>query len=222
MRASARRELELTRARESLVRSNLDAADAVPHYRYDRAQLIIAAGKRGYGKTTLIERYIQRREPRLFMVDVHNDFPAIPTSPTLLAAMADFQKYEGACWRRIVPGLGGMENLTEVGEVIFEAVNRYLRRALVVYNEITLWADAWSSDPLDNQIRQARRLGLKHLIDTQRFAEAPDIMRSEGTHLAVFHTSRWQDREILRRETDPQVAEIARSLDVGECVLVDL
>lgn len=206
------------------VLSNLAAADAIPHYRYDKAQLIIAAGKRGYGKTWLIERYIQQREPRLFMVDVHNDFPNIPTAPSLLAAMADMQRNETACWRRIVPDLGGMEagDMMEVGERVFEAVNRYLRRALVVYNEITLWADFRSSPTLSNQIRQARRLGLKHIVDTQRFAEAPDIMRSEGTHLAIFRTTRFRDREVLRHETDPKVAEIAPRLEVGQCVLIDL
>ena len=67
-----------------------------------------------------------------------------------------------------------------------------------------------------------RRLGLKHLIDTQRYADAPDIMRSEGTHLALFRTTRYRDRETLAHETDPEVSEIARGLDVGECVLVDL
>ncbi len=204
--------------------SNLAAADAVPHYRYDKAQLIIAAGKRGYGKTTFIERYIQRREPRLFMVDVHDDFPEIPEAPTLLGAMADMQRYEGACWRRYVPALGGMEaeDLAEVGERVFDAVNRYLRRALVVYNEITLWSNSRTSPTLANQIRQARRLGIKHVVDTQRLGEAPDIMRSEGTHLAIFRTTRFRDREVLKHETDPKVSEIARTLDVGQCVLVEL
>lgn len=205
--------------------SNVLAARQLPHYRYDRAQLIIAAGKRGNGKTTLIQEYIESREPRLFMIDPHNDFPWIEESETVMDALRDMQAYPDACWRRVVPEFSAFsedDDITEYGQEVFRLVNRYLRCALVVYNEITLWSNPLASKPLKNQIRQGRRLGLKHFIDTQRFAESPDIMRSEGTHLVVFHTTRFLDRKVLALETSKQVAEMARTLDVGECIPIDL
>lgn len=212
------------------VLSNLAAADQIPHYRYDKAQLIIAGGKRGFGKTWLIQRYIQRREPRLWMVDIHDDFPEVPAYADLDESFRVMQERDPdtgelePCWARFCPDFARMstEQRHELGEVMFGKVSKYLRQSLVVYNESTLWSGALSGDTLKDQIRQARRLGLKHLIDTQRFGEAPDIMRSEGTHLAIFCTTRYRDREVLARETEPEIAEIARTLGVGRCLLVNL
>lgn len=206
------------------VLTNLEAADVTPHLQFGRAQLIIVAGRRGFGKTWYIQRYIEKHEPRVFMLDAHGDFPCVPESPDILSAMRDLQRYPTACWRRLVPRLRFLDrtNLAEYAEEVISSVNRYLRRCLVIYNESTLWLDQRASEPLADQIRQGRHLELRHVIDTQRFAEAPDIMRSEASELVIFRTTRSRDRKTLSDETTPEIAEIARTLAVGDCVLVDL
>lgn len=204
--------------------SNIEAADLIPHNLYDKAQIVLVTGKRGQGKTTLISRYIEKREPRIFMLDPHNDFPQVPEAATLTEALTDLQVYDRACWRRLVPKFGtlGREARFDLGEEVFAAVNRYLRNCLVIYNEATLWTGPKANPDLQDQITQGRRIGIRHIIDCQRFQLLPDVMRSEGTELCVFRTTRYADREVISREADPETAQIAQTLPPHQCVLIDL
>ena len=212
--------------------TNFEAADRLPHPRYDRAFLALVTAKREMGKTTLLQRYIQQREPRLFMLDPHNDFPNVPQYESAEDAIRYLMSVSGesvAAWARVVPPWSSVDDDAgddsfTYGEHVFALVNEYLRNCLCIYNEATLWMPQILPrlHPLKKQITQGRRIGIKHIIDTQRFQLLPDIMRSEGTHLVAGRTTRYRDRQVISQETTPEVGEIVGTLEKGQFVLVEL
>lgn len=194
--------------------------NVIPHYRYDRAQLVVFTGRRGMGKTTGIKSYISVREPRLLLIDHYDDFPDVELSPSLDAALSDLAQGE-PCRRRIFPDVGA-EDLHAWADEFFIRCYDQLRDTLVVGNEITLLSKPTASPMFTVFITQGRRRGLRFACDAQRIHQVPYVVQSECTELLIFKVTRPRDIGAIEDWASPEIAQKAPTLAVGQCMLVDL
>lgn len=196
------------------------AARLIPHRRYDQAQCVLFNGRRGQGKTTALVEYLETREPRVFVLDPFNDFTRIQKAKGIYDAMDAMAANPLACRRRVVPPID--EGSKEYAEWFFEVAIDELRNCLIVMDEMTLWSNSVASTPLTTLVLQGRRLGLRMAIACQRIALVPGVILSEMTELVVFNTQRPRDLDTLEMWTDKTTPEIARNLEVGQCLLISL
>lgn len=200
-----------------------EALRLIPHREYDKAELILFAGKRGRGKTYGMKLRLETREPRVLVFDPFEDFGSIIRSPTIDDALDDMAYWPSACRRRIVPPIG--DDSQEYAEDVFAKIiegETPLRNCLLVLDEITLWSRFQAGQRLKTLILQGRRLGIKMLVACQRLALVPDVMLSEATELVAFQFSRPRDLEVLEKWSDRHTAELCRNLGTGQCVVVEL
>jgi len=213
----------------------LQAADALPHYSYDRGQLILFAGMRGYGKTTAMRRYLASCEPRVLAVDAFDDFAPMRRVPSMEAGierMTDLAPHRLRFTPELVRGDDGKISVdgtglssTAWGENFFGDCFERLRNTLLGLDEISLWSkrNVESTPNLEAVVNQGRRRGLRMVVACQRIQRCPAIILSECTHLVVFHTARPRDLDVLEEWiSDGEAVEEARRLEVGECLVLEL
>lgn len=191
-----------------------EALNRLPHKSYDKAQLVLAAGMRGQGKTTLLRGFIETREPRVFALDPFNDFVGIRARLSWEDALDDLE--DGTpCRRRVIPPIN--TGTRRYAEEFFQAALERLRNCLVLLDEATLWSAPQASETLQALILQGRRMGLRMAVGCQRIALVPGIMLSECTQMALFRMRRPRDIETVAEWTDHTVASDCRTLNVGQC-----
>jgi hypothetical protein len=74
---------------------------------------------------------------------------------------------------------------------------------------------------MEELVFQGRKYGLRFACTTQRVNALPDAIRTEATRLVLYHTTRSWDRKVISDWVNEEVAEGVRTLDVGECYLVE-
>jgi hypothetical protein len=206
-----------------LYRNSLDAIARLPHKNYDRAQLILFAGKREHGKTTALRGYVETREPRVFILDPFGDFESVRLRVDPETALADMASTEGAMRRRITPPID-LESREFSSWLFNEMVDgeNPLRDCLLVLDEMSLWSGAIETQELRTLILQGRRLGIRIAAACQRISLVPGVMLSEMTELVLFRMTRPRDLKVVAEWTDDSVAEICPKLQVGACFVVNL
>lgn len=198
---------------------SLKAAARLRHRNYDNAQLILAAGRRGKGKTTAARFYVENTEPRVFAFDAFNDFRGLKVAD-VDRALDDMYDNPVACRRRVRPPIGA--DSYEYAEYIFnEIINAPIRNMLLVLDEITLWSKPRASKALTTLVLQGRRLGIRMFVGCQRISLVPDVILSEVTEMMIFNMKRPRDKDVLAEWTDRETAEIAPNLRKGECICID-
>jgi hypothetical protein len=222
------------------------AVDELRHRDYDRAQLLLFAGVREHGKTFALKRYIDSGEPRVLAFDPFEDFTSLswPSSgdpEDLSGALSDLEWWKTSCRRRVRPPIGaamaGEGGSREWAELAFADLiegregSPALRRCLLVLDEITLWTGPREGQALQTLVLQGRRLKLRMAIACQRIALVPGVLLSECTDLIIFKTTRPRDLEVLDEWGNSRrgrvgraegVAELAATMEIGECVAVRL
>jgi hypothetical protein len=188
-------------------------AHNLPHLTYDHAQLILVAGKRGYGKTTFAREYLKLREPRVLALDPFGDF----SMPCVDEDRAFEDLRHRAARRSICPPINRTSR--DWATDFFERCIDELRDCLLVLDEITLWSQVYTAgSPLEVIVLQGRRLGIRLIVISQKIALVPDVMKTEATDLVLFRTTRPTDLETAAKWTSPQVARRLRDLGMGECI----
>ena len=192
------------------------------HLAPDQAQLVLATGKRGYGKTFFLRDWVNRFESRVLCFDLFRDYAGMLESDSVRAALVDLH-YWGACRRRVRPPLMGARAWAQAA--FGEILEGRLRDCLIVLNEIGRLSRPQSTEELDALVLQGRRLGLRIAADCQRVALVPSVILSEATTLVSFRVTRKLDLETLAEwsdETLSSVQAVVPSLAIGECVALDL
>jgi hypothetical protein len=181
--------------------------------------LVLVVGKRDQGKTALLRRYVENREPRVLALDPFGDFRGLMRTSSENAAI-DLIQYATACRRRLVPPIRGSRTWSEK---LFDRLGDRGAPAdyLLVLDEITLWSQKKETEPLERLVLQGRRLGIRLLVACQKVALVPDVLLSEATQLVVFHVSRPRDIDVLN-EWDDGLGDAARELPPRRCIYIDV
>lgn len=215
--------------------NSYQAVDAIPHRSYDRAQLILCAGRREMGKTAALRRYIDSGEPRVLGFDPFEDFkslawPSSDDKQDLPCALEDLEWWERACRRRVKPPIGtdsrswaskAFAAMVEAADTDADAPPP-LRNSLLLLDEITLWSAERHGPALQTLCLQGRRLGLRMAVAAQQISRVPGILLSECTALVIFQMVRPRDLEVLKEWLGPEAARLAPQLGVGECLFAEL
>lgn len=196
---------------------SLEAVLQLPHRNYDRAQLVLFTGRRGFGKTVALRKFVSDLEPRVFILDPFEDFPEVRRRLSLSEAMEEMAQGK-PLRRRVVPPID--HESRDFAERFFELAIEKLRDCLIVLDEITLHSDRMETQQLRTLILQGRRLGLRMAIAAQKIQFVPQVMLGEVTELVIFRTTRPRDTYVLSEWAGDSVAEEAKTLGVGECLLV--
>ncbi len=205
--------------------STSDALRSLPHRSYSSAQLVLAAGRRGQGKTTLMRGYLERCEPRVLALDPFNDFRAVRRAPDIETALQDLDFGVGnePCRRRLCPPIG--DDSQSYADALFTAAidgDPPLRECLLALDEMTLWSESRETVALRTLVLQGRRLGIRMLVACQRISLVPGVLLSECTELVIYRTTRPRDLDVLREWAGRDVSEMASKLTVGECMVLAL
>ena len=221
------------------------AVSRLHHKLPNKSQLILAIGRREYGKTYAINTYLEQGEPRVLAFDPFEDFnglawPQIAALGSeseeekgdLSEALLDMHYWPKACRRRVKPPIGAASR--EWAEAAFVACVEGiddtgappLRDALLCLDEITLWSNSRESEALQKLVLQGRRLHIRMLVACQRVSLVPGVLLSECTDMLVFRTSRPRDLDVLEEwgsvHGDGDLADLAPGLEVGECLSISL
>ena len=216
---------------------SLEAVDRLRHRLYHKSQLILCVGRREYGKTVAINRYLERGEPRVLAFDPFEDFSGLgwpsyaetdEEKADYSEALDDLHYYERFCRRRVKPPIGA--DSRDYAEEAFAAIiegEEPLRRALLVMDEITLWSNARETEALRKLVLQGRRLQIRMLVACQRISLVPGVLLSETTDMLVFRTSRPRDLDVLAEwgsahDDEGALERLAPTLEVGECLSLSL
>lgn len=192
---------------------------AIPHLPNNEAQTDCYVGKRGYGKTTALRRWLASGpEARVLQLDIYDELDG-PRSPSIEHAVYDLARF-GPCWRRVSPPRGGTR---AYGDHFLRQVLEYVRDCVIVIDEVTKFFDADGTDDLEELVFQGRKYGLRFASTTQRVNELPRQIRAEATRLVLYHTTWPYDlQEIGRWTGSEQVKAEAPTLQRGECFLITL
>lgn len=214
----------------------------IPHSRYDKGQVILCVGKRGHGKTTAMKRYTERHEPRLFGPDMFHDFfRPDEFVDSLDEAVNRLNEREGDRYslfesdgrNPLLPARVGisppsMESTHAFGSQMFESlISDSEGNFLLVMDEITLWTKPGSGagdpeDPFCKIVLQGRRLGIRIIAGVQRLSMFPRLLQAEITQMVIFRTTSPTDVERIANWTSDDIAQRARTLKVGQAILVNL
>ena len=208
--------------------SSRQAASLLPHKDYERAQLLLFAGKKDQGKTTALKSYIEICEPRVFILDPFDDFATVRQRLDLADALRDMAE-GGPGRRRVVPPLVVED---ENGEIVKAGSREYahrffklaiasLRNCLVVLDEMSLWSGNREDAILQAVILQGRRLGLRLAVACQRIQLIPGVMLSEATEMVLFKMRRPRDLEVVKEWAGEDVAAQLPKLKQGECIILN-
>jgi hypothetical protein len=175
----------------------------VPHRIPDEAQLTLVTGMRGTGKTWWLQHWVEDNDPRILILDYHEDFPHV-RKREWRQAIADLAATDGPCRRRVVPPIGEASNCRDFAEEFFPAIVRDggPRNFRLVIDELSLYCPtenlrAQHNKALETLILQGRRYGIGLVVACQRLNRIPGEMHSEATEILVFRTKRPRDLKVL-------------------------
>lgn len=216
----------------------------LPHRRYNQAQLVAVTGKRGSGKTWLVQHWIQRQEPRILILDPFDkDFPGTRRRLDYQVALQELRQTadEGAergdrfvpLRRRVVPDWGYLDpsakfsgNCRDYAERFMEALiaacppGEAPLNILLVLDELSLYVGRQiRGTAFETLVLQGRRMGIRTIVVTQRTNRFPIEMRSEVTEFVAFNASLRQDLEVYEEFGVPEGAQYLKR---GECFYVPM
>lgn len=215
----------------------------LPHNQYDRAQLVAVTGKRGSGKTWLIQRWIQRQEPRLLILDPFDkDFAGTRRRVDYqqafeeLRATADEGDERGRIVplrRRVVPEWGHLDPSAKFSGNCRDYAENFMERLvalcppgdpplniLLVLDELSLYVGRQiRGTAFETLVLQGRRMGIRMLVATQRTNRFPIEMRSEVTDFVAFNATLRSDLEVYEEFGVPDGAQFLKR---GECFYVPM
>ena len=228
----------MTRARAALVApvwqddphivTTAEALRLVPHLPAGDAQLILVCGMRGYGKTVFVQGmpdgsypygYIEEREPRLLVLDIHDDYQRIQRRVEWRDALADLNATDGPCRRRVVVSA---ENCSAFADEFFPAIiEEDVRNFLLVIEEASAFCKSINikGTALETIILQGRHWGIRVLAVAQRLGRLPGEFHSEATQIVSYRMKRPRDLYILEEWGFQDAEEVAPTLPVGVCWL---
>lgn len=197
------------------------ALDLVPHNGYEESQLIVACGQKGFGKTWWIRHYALA-EPRVLVLDIHDEFYQVPRRLRYQDAIEDLaSRGDAPCWRRVIPPHEG--STFEFGTRFFEAVRRDVRNILLVIPEFSAYSRAKGGiegTPLETIILRGRHYGIRLCLDIQRMNRVPGEVHSELTDAVIFHTRRPRDLDVLESWGVKDAHEVLPKLKKRQCYLL--
>lgn len=217
----------------SQVLSTEEALTKIPHRAYSRAQLTLVTGKRGTGKTWFLREYVESTEPRVLVLDYHEDFdrsvhggPGIRRRVQTAEALSDLESTDGPCRRRVVPTIGASGNCRDFAIDFFAECVERLRNCLLVIDELSLYCPTENlrnshMKSLETLLLQGRRYGIKMVVACQRLNRIPGEFHSEATEIVVYQTSRPRDLKVLEDWGFEDAREVAPKLKVGQCVILE-
>lgn len=197
-----------------------DVERYIGHQSYDSGQTILFIGKRNYGKTFAMNRYMNVREPRVLAIVPGRQFEGLTLAPTLDEALEDMWNNPRHCRRRVRPPPGAKTR--EWADEAFASILSDLRNSILLLDEMPKWSKAKTSDALEDLILNARAPGIRMAVGCQILKLVPYDFQSEATDLVIFKTTRPKDLEILTDWTEPSIAKKAKSLPQGKCIHVVL
>lgn len=211
-----------------------EALRRVPHLPAGASQLILVTGRKGFGKTVFVngvppgERgplgYIEEREPRVLVLDIHDDYHRVMRRNDYRDALREFQASDGPLRRRVVPPMEDGQNCTTFGDVFFPAlVHEKVRDFLLVIEEASAFCRSTNikGTALETIILQGRHWGIRILAVAQRLNRIPGEFHSEATSILAYNTKRPRDCEILEEWGFDDARELAPRLKRGECYLIE-
>ena len=216
-----------------MIVSTAEALARVPHLPPGESQLILVTGRKGFGKTVFVKGmpdgtrpigYIEEREPRLLILDIHDDYHRVMRRNDFRAALSDLQATEGPCRRRVVPPMEDGQNCTTFGDEFFPTlVKEKVRDFLLVIEEASAFCRSTNikGTALETIVLQGRHWGIRILAVAQRLNRIPGEFHSEATSILAFNTKRPRDCEILEEWGFDDAREVAPTLKKGECYLVE-
>jgi hypothetical protein len=201
--------------------SSRQALEQVPHSRYDESQLIVVCGQKGFGKTWWLRHYAMA-EPRLLVVDIHDEFPHLTLRHDYQRALSDLDNGDTPCWRRVVPP--HTVSTYDWGERFFAAlVDSGVGDLLLVIPELSAYTrtkGGIEGTALEKIILRGRHYRVRLAVDIQRLNRAPGELHSELTQAVVFHTRRPRDLDVLESWGVVDAHEVLPKLRKRECYLL--
>jgi hypothetical protein len=216
-----------------MIVSTDEALRLVPHLPPGSSQLILVTGRKGYGKTVFVagnpdgtspHGYIEEREPRVLILDIHDDYDRVMRRSNFQDAIADFKATDGPCRRRVVPPMDDGQNCTTFGDEFFPAiVKSKAENFLLVIEEASAFCRSTNikGTSLETLILQGRHWGIRILAVAQRLNRIPGEFHSEATSILAYNTKRPRDCIILEEWGFDDAREVAPTLSIGHCYLIE-
>ena len=234
-RQAARTENLDTIRREQIVTTDVALA-RVPHLPPGKAQLILVTGMRGNGKSVFVGGmpdgtapmgYIETCEPRVFVLDIHDDYGRVRRRSDWRFALEEYAATDGPIRRRVVPEPEEGQTLADWGDAFFAEFERYAKEGdtdgLLVVEELSTFVRSTNvkGTPFEQIVMQGRHWGVRVLAVAQRLNRLPGELHSEATQIIAYRTIRPRDCEVLEDWGCREAREIAPTLQPGECYLVE-
>lgn len=200
--------------------SSQRALSLVPHSGYEESQLIVVCGQKGFGKTWWLRHYAYA-EPRLLIVDIHDEFPQVSLRLNYQDALDDLAD---GCpgWRRVIPPHD--VSTYDWGDKFFSAlVKSRVGDLLLVIPELSAYTrtkGGIEGTALEKIILRGRHYRIRMAVDIQRLNRAPGELHSELTQAVVFHTRRPRDLDVLETWGVEDAHEVLPNLPKRECYLL--
>jgi DNA helicase HerA-like ATPase len=182
--------------------------------------LLLAVGMRGSGKTWFLRNYLEGPEPRVLALDPHNDFPRLLKYPDWELALERLE--EGDPARARFNPFDQSQDTRAFGETFLRACVERLRNAFLAIDEISLYSTGLSDrgSALETVTLQGRHYGIRSGMACQRLNRIPMDLRSQATEIVVFRTAAAPDLDVLKFWGGKELAEVAPTLERGECCVI--
>lgn len=214
-----------------------EALKRVPHLPAGESQLILVTGRKRFGKSVFVFGvpegetgpigYIEEREPRVLVFDIHDENPRLFKRVAWRDALRDMETTDGPCRRRFVPPMRKEERESFAdeffGHIVEKASQGVQYNMLLVMEEGTAFFKSTTLRGTDFEqvILQGRHWGIRVLVVAQRLMRIPGELHSEATEIVIYNTKRPRDLDILEEWGLENAHEVAPHLHRGECFLIE-
>jgi hypothetical protein len=201
--------------------SSQEALALVPHSGYEESQLVVVCGQKGFGKTWWLRHYAYA-EPRLLVIDIHDEFPQVTLRLNYQDALDDLAEDTFPCWRRVIPPHD--VSTFEWGErFLSELLKSGASDLLLVIPEISAYTrtkGGIEGAALEKIILRGRHYRIRLAVDVQRLNRAPGELHSELTQAVIYHTRRPRDLDVLESWGVEDAHEVLPALPKYRCYLL--
>jgi hypothetical protein len=207
-----------------LVTSADQALRLLPHRNFEEAQTLVAAGKKGSGKSWLLQNFIERTEPRVLVFDQKAEYESVRFRFDANVALDELA--EGGPVRRRVRPEVATDGREWANKIFRRILDEEIGDFLLVLDELTRWTSNRATELLEQLVTQGRDIGIRTAIGVQQLAMVPGVIQAETTELALFHMSRPRDHETAETWNGSElpggkeIETVLRNLKVGECILM--
>lgn len=202
--------------------SSRQALSEVPHSGYSESQLVVVCGQKGFGKTWWL-RHWAMSEPRLFVLDIHDEFPHVPLRLDYRTAIEEMAADTGPCWRRVIPPHD--VSTYQWGERFFSDLLRSGACEIVlVIPELSAYTrtkGGIEGTSLERLLLRGRHYKIRMAVDVQRLNRVPGEFHSELTQAVIFHTRRPRDLDVLESWGVDSAHDVLPRLRKYECYVLN-